>query len=71
MAAIGMHGRAKIERTSGMGTGSPRGACERGFKHIAKFPGRANGMSIKIEGKTMEAVVCRECGIRVPWLEVV
>ena len=69
MAAIGMYGRAKIERTSGMG--SPRGTCERGFKHIAKFPGRANGMSIKIEGKTMEAVACRECGIRVPWLEVV
>ena len=69
VAAVRVYGRAKIESASGMG--SPRGTCERGFKYIAQFPGRANGMSIKIEGKTMEAVVCRECGIRVPWLEVV
>jgi hypothetical protein len=69
LAATGVHGRTKIENTSGMG--SPRGTCERGFKHIAQFPGRANGMGIKIERKTMKAVVGRECGIRVPWLEVV
>ena len=69
MAAIGMYGRTKIESTSGVG--GPRGACERGFKYIAKFPGRANRMGIKIERKTMKAVVGRECGIRVPWLEVV
>ena len=69
MAAIGMYGRPKIESTSGVG--GPRGACERGFKYIAKFPGRANRMGIKIERKTMKAVVGRECGIRVPWLEVV
>jgi hypothetical protein len=69
VAAIGMYSRTKIESTSGVG--SPRGTCERGFKYIAKFPGRANRMGIKIERKTMKAVVGRECGIRVPWLEVV
>jgi hypothetical protein len=69
MAAIGVYGRTKVESTSGMG--SPRGTCERGFKYIAQFPGRANGMGIKIERKTMKAVVGRECGIGVPRLEVV
>ena len=66
VAAIGVYGRAKIESASGMS--SPRGTCERGFKCITKFPGRANGMGSKIERKTMKAVVGRECGIRVPWL---
>ena len=69
MAAVRMDSRAKIESASGVG--SPRGTCEGGFESIAEFPGRANGMGSKIERKTMKAVVGRECGIRVPWLEVV
>ena len=66
VAAVRVYGRAKIESASGMG--SPRGTCERGFECIAKFPGGANGMGVKIERKTMKAVVGGECGIRVPWL---
>ena len=45
-----------------------RGTCERGLKCMAKSPGRANGMGIKIKRKTMKAVVGGERGIRVPWL---
>ena len=64
--AVRVYGRAKIESASGMG--SPRGTCEGGFECIAEFPGRANGMGVKVERKTMKAVVGGEFGIGVPWL---